>query len=147
LDQPALALSSPAVTGDQEDGLLTMKDIMKLKLNADWIVLSACNTGAASGAGAEALSGLGQAFFYAGSRAILASMYPVETTSARKLVTGLFRLQSGDGSMTRSQALRKSMLDLIDKEGLKDQSTGRIIASYAHPLFWAPFILMGDPGP
>jgi len=147
LDQPALALSSPTVTGDREDGLLTMKDIMKLKLNADWIVLSACNTGAASGTGAEALSGLGQAFFYAGSRAILASMYPVETTSARKLVTGLFRLQGSDSKLTRSQALRKSMLDLIDSETLKDQTTGRIIASYAHPLFWAPFVLMGDPGP
>ncbi|HAJ26870.1 MAG TPA: hypothetical protein DCG53_06430 [Syntrophus sp. (in: bacteria)] len=147
LDQPALALSSPTVTGDKEDGLLTMKDIMKLKLNADWIVLSACNTGAASGTGAEALSGLGQAFFYAGSRAILASMYPVETTSARKLVTGLFRLQGSDSTLTRSQALRKSMLDLIDNETLKDQTTGKIIASYAHPLFWAPFVLMGDPGP
>ncbi len=147
LDQPALALSSPTVTGDQEDGLLTMKDIMKLKLNADWIILSACNTGAASGTGAEALSGLGQAFFYAGSRAILASMYPVETTSARKLVTGLFRLQGSDGDLTRSQALRKSMLDLIDRETLKDQISDKIVASYAHPLFWAPFVLMGDPGP
>jgi CHAT domain-containing protein len=124
-----------------------MKDIMKLKLNADWIVLSACNTGAAGGAGAESLSGLGQAFFYAGSRAILASMYPVETTSARKLVTGLFRFQVDDAKLTRSQALRRSMLDLIDRETLKDQATGKIIASYAHPLFWAPFVLMGDPGP
>ena len=147
LDQPALALSSPTVTGESEDGLLTMKDIMQLKLNADWIVLSACNTGGVSGTGAEALSGLGQAFFYAGSRAILASMYPVETTSARKLVTGLFRLQVKDSKLTRAQALRKSMLDMIDRETLKDQTTGKIIASYAHPLFWAPFVLMGDPGP
>jgi CHAT domain-containing protein len=147
LDQPALALSSASVTGNQEDGLLTMTDVMKLKLNADWIVLSACNTGAAGGAGAEALSGLGQAFFYAGSRAILASMYPVETTAARKLVTGIFRLQASNSNLSRSQALRKAMLDLIDNETLKDQTTGKIIASYAHPLFWAAFVLMGDPGP
>ncbi len=59
LDQPALALSSPEVTGEDEDGLLTMGEILKLKLNADWVVLSACNTGAADGAGAEAVSGLG----------------------------------------------------------------------------------------
>jgi CHAT domain-containing protein len=146
LDQPALALSSPSVTGDSDNGLLTMTEIMKLKMNADWIVLSACNTGSASGAGAEALSGLGQAFFYAGSRAILASMYPVETTSARKLVTGLFERQVSDSHLTRSQALRKSMLNLIDSETLKEQTTGKIIASYAHPLFWAPFIIVGDPG-
>ncbi len=146
LDQPALALSSPSVTGDQEDGLLTMTDIMKLKLNADWIVLSACNTGAAGGTGAEALSGLGQAFFYAGSRAILASMYPVETTSARKLVTGIFSLQVHDHTLTRSQALRKSMLELIDRESMQDEATGKIVASYAHPIFWAPFVIVGDPG-
>ena len=145
LDQPALALSSPSVTGDQEDGLLTMTDIMKLKLNADWVVLSACNTGSGNGAGAEALSGLGQAFFYAGSRALLASMYPVETTSARKLVTGIFQAQEEDKTLSRSQALRRSMLTLMDKENLKDES-GTVIASYAHPLFWAPFIIVGDPG-
>ena len=123
-----------------------MTEIMKLKMNADWIILSACNTGAASGAGAEALSGLGQAFFYAGSRAILASMYPVETTSARKLITRLFELEVSDNKLTRSQALRASMLNLIDSETLNEQATGKIIASYAHPLFWAPFIIVGDPG-
>lgn len=146
LDQPALALSSASVTGNREDGLLTMTDVMKLKLNADWIILSACNTGAADGAGAEALSGLGQAFFYAGSRAILASMYPVETASARKLVTGIFRLQIGGGNLSRSQALRNSILNLIDNETIKNQATNKTIASYAHPLFWAPFVIYGDPG-
>ena len=87
LVQPALALSSPSVTGEDDDGLLTAEEILKLNLNADWVVLSACNTGAAGGAGAEAVSGLGRAFFYAGSRAILVSMWPVETTSARELTT------------------------------------------------------------
>ena len=93
LDQPALALCAPSITGDDEDGLLTMGEIMKLRMNADWVVLSACNTGAADGAGVEAVSGLGRAFFYAGTRAILVSMWPVETTSARKLTTALFQYQ------------------------------------------------------
>ncbi|MFH1351593.1 MAG: CHAT domain-containing protein [Pseudomonadota bacterium] len=146
LDQPALALSAPMVTGDKEDGLLKMEEILKLKLNADWVVLSACNTGAADGAGAEAFSGLGRAFFYAGTRAILASMWPVETTSAKKLTIGLFHFQKKDPSMTRAKALQKSMLDLIDKQVLKDESTGKVVASYAHPFFWAPFIVVGDGG-
>ncbi|MGD8371526.1 MAG: CHAT domain-containing protein [Syntrophobacterales bacterium] len=146
LDQPALALSSPAVTGDSEDGLLTMEEIFQLKLNADWVVLSACNTGAAEGAGAEAVSGLGRAFFYAGSRALLVSMWPVETTSARKLTTGLFRHQKENPKLSRARALRKSMIELIDGPGLKDEPTGKIVASYAHPLFWAPFIIVGDGG-
>ncbi len=146
LNQPALALSAPSVTGNAEDGLLTMTDIMKLKLNADWVILSACNTGAASGAGAQALSGLGQAFFYAGSRAILATMYPVETASARKLVTGMFMEQRAESKLSRSQALRRSMLNLMEKENLIDEATGRIAASYAHPFFWAPFMISGDAG-
>jgi CHAT domain-containing protein len=147
LDQPAIALSSPSVTGGNEDGLLKVGEILKFKLNADWVVLSACNTGAADGAGAEALSGLGRAFFYAGTRAILASMWPVETNSARELTTGLFKYQQKDKTLSRSKALRKSMLDLIEGPGLKDGTTNKIVASYAHPLFWAPFILVGDSRP
>jgi CHAT domain-containing protein len=144
LDQPALALCSPSVTGDNEDGLLTMGEIMKLRMNADWVVLSACNTGAADGAGAEAVSGLGRAFFYAGTRALLVSMWPVETTSARKLTSDLFRFQKEDKNLSRARALRKSMLELIDSQGFKDQATGKIVASYAHPLFWAPFMIVGE---
>jgi len=146
LDQPAIALSSPSVTGDNEDGLLTMGEVLKLKLNADWVVLSACNTGAADGAGAEAVSGLGQAFFYAGTRAILVSMWPVETTSAKKLTTRLFQYQKEDKTLSRARALQKSIFALIDDPGLKDEASGKIIASYAHPLFWAPFIIVGEGG-
>jgi len=144
LDQPALALSSPSVTGEQGDGLLKMDEVMKLKLNADWVVLSACNTAAADGQGAEALSGLGRAFFYAGTKSILASMYPVETTSAKKLVTGLFEAQKSDQELSRAQALRRSMVDLIDDRGFVERGSGKIVSSYAHPLFWAPFIIVGD---
>jgi CHAT domain-containing protein len=144
LDEPAIALSAPEVTGDNEDGLLTMSEVLKLKLNADWIVLSACNTGAADGAGAEAVSGLGRAFFYAGSRALLVSMWPVETTSAKKITTGIFRFQKEIPELSRANALRKSILHLIDKQVLKEDTSGKTVASYAHPFFWAPFIVVGD---
>lgn len=146
LYQPAIALSAPDVTGDAGDGLLTMEEVLRLRLNAEWVVLSACNTGAAEGAGAEALSGLGQAFFYAGTRALLVTMWPVETTSAKALTTGLFRLQKEDRALTRARALRKSALDLMGNQVLKDIATQETIASYAHPIFWAPFIVVGDGG-
>jgi CHAT domain-containing protein len=74
VDQPALALANP---GNGEHGLLTLEEILGLKLNADWVVLSACNTAAGDGAGAEAVSGLGRGFFYAGTRALLATHWPV----------------------------------------------------------------------
>jgi len=146
LNQPALAFSSPEVTGDNEDGLLTTGDILKLKLNADWVILSACNTGAAEGQGSEAVSGLGRAFFYAGTRSLLVSMWPVETTSARKLVTETFLVQQANRHLTRAMSLRRSMMSMIDEVNLKDDATGRVIASYAHPLFWAAFEIVGDPG-
>jgi CHAT domain-containing protein len=146
LDQPALAFSSPKITGSHEDGLLTVEEILKLKLNADWVILSACNTGAAHGVATEAYSGLGRSFFYAGTRAILVSMWPVETTSAQKLIIGLFKYQKKDKTLSRAKAFRNSMLDLIDEPGLKESVSGRIISSYAHPLFWAPFIIVGESG-
>jgi CHAT domain-containing protein len=123
-----------------------MGEIMKLRMNADWVVLSACNTGAADGAGAEAVSGLGRAFFYAGTRAILVSMWPAETTSAKELTTRLFQYQKEGEEFSRARALRKSMLGLIDGPGFKDNATGKIVANYAHPLFWASFIIVGDSG-
>ena len=144
LEQPALAMCSPAVSRDGEDGLLTMGEILKLRLNADWVVLSACNTGAADGAGAEAVSGLGRAFFYAGSRALLVSMWPVESSSAMKLTTGLFQYQKEDAALSRARALQASMLDLMENQTIKDLYSGKTVASYAHPFFWAPFIVVGD---
>ncbi len=146
LTQPALALSAPEVAKVEGDGLLTMEEILGLRLNADWVVLSACNTAAADGAGAEAVSGLGRAFFYAGTRALLVSHWPVETTSARALTTDLFRRQGAEPGLTRAQALRQTMTWLIDEGQFVDPRTNRVAFSYAHPIFWAPFTLVGDGG-
>jgi CHAT domain-containing protein/tetratricopeptide (TPR) repeat protein len=145
LTQPALALSAPKSADDKEDGLLTMGEILGLKLNADWIVLSACNTASGDGAGAEAASGLGRAFFYAGARALLVSNWPVETSSAKELTTELFRSQAAESNLTRAEALRRSMVAMIDRGGFLN-SEGKIVFSYAHPIFWAPFSLIGDGG-
>ncbi|HTJ97285.1 MAG TPA: CHAT domain-containing protein, partial [Rhodocyclaceae bacterium] len=144
LVQPALALTSPEVADPDSDGLLTMDKILTLKLNADWVVLSACNTAAGDGNGAEAVSGLGRAFFYAGTRALLVSNWPVETVAARKLMTDLFRRQVNANNISKAEALRQAMLGLIDGPGAVDEKTGRVSFSYAHPLFWAPFVVVGD---
>jgi CHAT domain-containing protein len=144
LDQPALALS-PAPGQPITAGLLKLEDILKLSLDADLVVLSACNTAAADGTGAEAVSGLGRGFFYAGARSVLATHWPVETVSARELVTHLFERYAQDPQLTRAQALRRAMLDLIDTDVAKD-GQGRAVMAYAHPAFWAPYALYGDPG-
>ena len=146
LTQPALALTAPAVSGRQDDGLLTLGDILGLKLNADWVVLSACNTGAGAGSGAEALSGLARAFFYAGTRAVLVSNWSVYSEAATALTTEMFRLQAADPKMSRAEALRQSMLKLMDQNGPPDAKSGKPDFSFAHPVFWAPFSVVGDGG-
>ncbi|HTO59893.1 MAG TPA: CHAT domain-containing tetratricopeptide repeat protein [Bradyrhizobium sp.] len=143
LTQPALALSSPSVTGENADGLLTMEEILGLKLDADWVVLSACNTGAGAGAGAEAASGLGRAFFYAGTRALLVTNWSVHSQSARQLVTDLFKRQAENTKLGRSEALRQAMMALVDGPGYLN-ADGKTEFSYAHPLFWAPYTIIGD---
>jgi len=146
LREPALALSAPDLADADGDGLLTMTEIMGLRLDADWVILSACNTGSGRGAGAEAVSGLGRAFFYAGTRSLLVSSWPVETVSARLLTTDLFRRQKEDNDLDRAEALRLAMTSLIDRPGRIDEKTNRPVYYYAHPIFWAPFILVGDGG-
>lgn len=137
--QPALALSNPALVGNGEDGMLTMEEILGLKLNADWVVLSACNTAAAGTQSTEFVSGLGRAFFYAGAKSLLVTNWAVETESARMLTTDLFRRQAADPGLTRARALQQSSLALMK------QTSGQRF-SYAHPLFWAPYTLVGDGG-
>lgn len=134
LHQPALALSA---TQDKESPLLTLEDVLRLKLDADWVVLSACNTAAGDGQGAEAVSGLGRGFFYAGTRALLVTHWPVETVSARLLTTAVFARYARTAGSSRAKALQGAMLELLDHPGTPQQS-------YAHPLFWAPYALVGD---
>ena len=136
LDQPALALA--ALEDGKESPLLTLDDVLGLKLDADWVVLSACNTAAGDGQGAEAVSGLGRGFFYAGTRALLVTHWPVETVSARKLVSGIFERYAKEPTLTRAQAVQGAMLAVM-----ADRAEN---FSYAHPMFWAPYALIGDGG-
>jgi CHAT domain-containing protein/tetratricopeptide (TPR) repeat protein len=142
LTQPALAFSAPSVANVEGDGLLTMEEILPLKLDADWVVLSACNTATGATAGAEAASGLGRAFFYAGSRALLLTNWPVETISARNLVSDLFRRQAADAQLSRAEALQRAMLGIMDGPGYSEN--GIELYTYAHPMFWGPYSLIGD---
>ncbi len=142
LDSPALALSAPLATSKAkwDDGLLTAEEIMELDLDADWAILSACNTASAQSGSTEAFSGLGRAFFYAGARSLLLSNWPVFSESTKQLMVSVFKHEKT--SPGRAQALRAAALDIMDT-GSMDGGAG-FQFSYAHPLFWAPFTLVGD---
>ena len=137
LGEPALALATPATVTDLDDGLLTASEVAQLKLNADWVVLSACNTAAGDKVGAEAFSGLARAFFYAGARTLLVSHWSVNSPAAVRLTTKTFEVLRLNPRLTRAEALRQSMLAFMN-----DRSD----PLNAYPAFWAPFALVGDGG-
>ena len=109
--------------------------LAQLKLNADLVVLSACNTIAGDRPGAEALSGLARAFFYAGARALLISHWAAESTAAMRLTTSTFDVMKADLSLGRAEALRRAMLAYMN-----DTSDPR----HAYPAYWAPFVIVGE---
>lgn len=132
--EPGLILTPPETSADPDDnGYLTASEITQLKLDADWVILSACNTAAGGGAGGEALSGLARAFFYARARSLLVSHWSVKEAAAITLVTASIRSANEPG-VGRSEALRRAMISLID--GSSERVT--------HPSYWAPFVVVGE---
>jgi len=145
LEQPALALTPPETVDGEDDGLLQMGEVLGLELNADWVVLSACNTASGDESLAnEGLTGLTQAFFYAGSRALLVSLWPVESTSTQKLTTAMFSEAIKDNKLGRAASLQAARKHLIDGPGY--MLNGKELFSYAHPIFWSAFIAVGEGG-
>jgi CHAT domain-containing protein len=129
--EPALVLTPPAVATAADDGLLSASDVTQLRLDADWVILSACNT-AAGGLGGESLSGLTQAFFYAGARALLVSHWAVVSRATVELVAGTLTNWVADPALGRAEALRRAQGVLAEK------------TETSHPVFWAAFVLVGD---
>jgi CHAT domain-containing protein len=134
--EPGLLLTPPEQASETDDGYLNASEIAALKLDADWVILSACNTAAGEATGAEALSGLARAFFYAGARSLLVSHWEVNSDATVKLITKAVAELKANPKIGRAEALRRSMLSMItagkDYEG--------------HPAFWAPFVLVGEGG-
>ncbi|MFZ1108813.1 MAG: CHAT domain-containing tetratricopeptide repeat protein [Rhodomicrobium sp.] len=131
----ALLLTPPAEASEEDNGLLTASEVAQLKLDADWVVLSACNTAAGSAEGAEALSGLARAFFYAGARALLVSHWKVDSEAAVAITTGAVKAMNAEPGIGRAEALRRAESALIARGG-----------RFVHPSVWAPFVLVGNGG-
>lgn len=132
--EPALALTIPKTATNEDDGLLTSSEVAALNLNANWVILSACNTAAGDKPGAEALTGLARAFFYAGARTLLVSHWPVQSAAAVRLTTRTIALLEEKPQLPPAEALRVAMLDLMKDAGDK---------ANAHPAVWAPFVVVG----
>jgi len=134
MSEPALVFTPPQVASEEDDGLLTSSEIATLKLNATWVILSACNTADGDKPGAEALSGLARAFFYAGARSLLVSNWYLDTKAAVQLTTRTVQGMEQEKATLPAQALRRAMLEFVDHPKNADDP---------YPGVWAPFIVVG----
>jgi CHAT domain-containing protein len=133
--EPALVFTPPKEASALDDGLLTASEAAELRLAADWVVLSACNTAAGDGTpGAEGLSGLARAFLYAGARAILVSHWPVGDDAAAEITTRTFGLLATTPEIGRAEALRRALVAMLDRGD----------PAFVHPAAWAPFVVVCD---
>jgi CHAT domain-containing protein len=131
--EPGLVMTPPPVPSALDDGLLTASEVAQLRLDADWVILSACDTSAGDSENAPTYSGLARAFVSAGSRALLLSHWPVRDDVAGRLT--LRTVEGARGGLTRAEALRRAQLEVMRDE---------TIPGGAHPATWAPFVLVGD---
>jgi CHAT domain-containing protein/tetratricopeptide (TPR) repeat protein len=139
--EPGLVFTPPMTATAEDDGLLGSSEVAQLRLNADWVILSACNTAASDGTpGADALSGLARAFFYAGARTLLVSHWPVRDDVAAVLTVDAIRRRREDISIGRAEAVRQATLAVLDSSA--DAALGK--RAFAHPSAWAPFVLVGE---
>jgi CHAT domain-containing protein len=140
-DQPEIITSAPPGAADASGAMLSADRILGLNLDADLVILSACNSGGPGGTVAgESLSGLARSFFYAGARAMLVTHWSVNDQAAAYLVTETLRRMHADAGVGVAAAMRGAELSLLDAAVHTPNSPA------AHPFVWAPFAVIGEPG-
>ena len=128
-ERSALVLGADTKAGD--DGLLQVREIIRLRLHAELTTLSACDTGVGKLQGQEGISNLVEAFLAAGSRSVVASLWSAEDTSASALMERFYaHLSRGEAT---SSALRGAKLDMLTKFG-----------EQLSPYYWAEFVSVGE---
>jgi len=132
--EPGLVLTPPAQASDADDGLLVTSEIVRMRLNADWVILSACNTGR-SGRGGESLSGLARAFFFAGARTLMVSHWVIRDELAPLMTVRTVEIDRDQPERSRAEALQLTMQEVRNNP---------LHPEYAHPGVWAAFTLVGD---
>lgn len=137
LPEPSVVASPPPGAASADAAFLKASEVLDIKMDADLVILSACNTGGPGGeGGGEALSGLARAFFYAGARGLMVTHWAVDDAAAALTVADTLRRQQGGASS--AAALRGAQMLILEQAGKS------LPAAFAHPYYWAPFVLIGD---
>jgi CHAT domain-containing protein len=118
-------------TGGAEDGFLQAKEIALLEMDPDLVVLSACQTGLGKMVRGEGMIGLTRSFIYAGTPSVISSLWSVSDASTAELMLRFYE-NLIQRKLSKTDALRRAQITMITD------------GQYAHPFYWAPFILVGD---
>jgi len=140
--EPALVFSPPRMSSRRDDGLLSASEINHIKLRADWVLLSACNSAAGNRRSSEGLTGLARSFLYAGARSLLVSHWRVSDRVAPRISIRSIELAQGNKStpaIAKTSAVRLAMLEVMQDPS----EDGDPITTYAHPRKWAAFAFVG----
>jgi len=135
VDEPGLVFTPPTTPSPDDDGFLSTSDITQLKLDADLVILSACNSGSGDGENTPPLSGLARSFFYAGARVLLVSHWPVYDDVAPRITVEVIAARRANPQLSLAEALQTAIRTIRED---KDDP------SLAFPSAWAPFVLVGD---
>ena len=140
--EPALVTSAPAGAPDASGALLKASDLAQIKLDADVVILSACNSGGPEGklGGGESLSTLARSFFYGGARSLLITHWEVSDQAATFIVADTLRRLRAEPGTDVAGALHETQLEVLDRAGAS------LPPEFAHPFYWAPFALIGQAG-
>jgi CHAT domain-containing protein len=139
--EPALALSAPLPSESDDAALLRASEIAALRLKADLVLLSACNTASPESDDASGLSGLAKAFFHAGAKAALVAHWRINDAATAAIVTEFMRLRAA--GTNKADALRKASQQMLESAIAPSSLASKRVTS--HPRYWAPFTLMGEP--
>lgn len=135
VSEPALVLAMPANPQADNDGLLTASEVSSLRLDAELVVLSACNTAGSDGRpGAEGLSGLANAFFYAGAQNLVVTHWAIPSNPAVDISVGMIEAHQGTAQMDWAKALQTSVIKMMDGDGP---------VAYVHPGAWGAHMVVG----
>lgn len=131
-DEPGLALTPPAsITKPRDDGYLSSSEIASMRMNAAWVLLSACNTARDDESTAAGLSQLARAFIYAGARSLLVTHWPIETISTVDIITSSMEHHAAD-EISPAESLRRGIVNYLKRNP----------QHYGNPNFWAPFFVV-----